>query len=86
MWVARSARGLGLGRRLLAELEEHAARNGATVVRLETNRALTEAISLYRSAGYAEVEPFSREKYAHHWFEKAIGGSRLALPSAADGP
>jgi DNA-binding MarR family transcriptional regulator/GNAT superfamily N-acetyltransferase len=73
MWVARSARGLGLGRRLLAELEERARRGGAGVVRLETNRSLTEAIALYRSAGYAEVAAFNDEQYAHHWFEKELG-------------
>jgi DNA-binding MarR family transcriptional regulator/GNAT superfamily N-acetyltransferase len=73
MWVAPSARGLGLGRRLLASLEEHAAASGADVVRLETNRALTEAIALYRSAGYREVPAFNDEPYAHHWFEKTLG-------------
>ncbi len=51
MWVASSARGLGLGRRLLADLEARAAANGARVIRLETNRALAEAISMYRTAG-----------------------------------
>ena len=75
MWVANRARGLGLGRRLLAELEDQARRHGATVVRLETNQALTEAITLYRSAGYAEVSAFSDEQYAHHWFEKQLDGS-----------
>ena len=72
MWVAESARGRGIGRRLLIELEEHAAKHGARAVRLETNRTLTEAISLYRSAGYVEVAPFNEEPYAHHWFEKQI--------------
>jgi DNA-binding MarR family transcriptional regulator/predicted GNAT family N-acyltransferase len=75
MWVANRARGLGLGRRLLAELEDQARRHGATVVRLETNQALTEAITLYRSSGYAEVAAFSDEQYAHHWFEKQLDGS-----------
>ena len=75
MWVANRARGLGLGRRLLAELENQARRHGATAVRLETNQALTEAITLYRSAGYAEVSAFSDEQYAHHWFEKQLDGS-----------
>lgn len=73
MWVARSARGLGIGRRLLTELERRAAVEGARVVRLETNRALTEAIALYRSAGYREVDAFNDEPYAHHWFEKELG-------------
>ena len=70
MWIDPTARGLGLGRRLLRELEERARRRGATLVRLETNRALTEAIALYRSAGYIEVGPFNDEPYADHWFEK----------------
>ncbi len=72
MWVADSARGFGLGRRILAELEERARLRGATAVRLDTNRRLTEAIALYRSAGYAEVPAFNDERYAHHWFEKQL--------------
>ncbi len=73
MWVAPAARGLGLGRRLLAELEAGAASAGVNVLRLETNRALDEAIGLYRSAGYREVAAFNDEPYAHHWFEKVLG-------------
>jgi GNAT superfamily N-acetyltransferase len=73
MWVAESARGLGVGRRLLTELENHAARHGVRSIRLETNKTLGEAISLYRSAGYVEVAPFNDEPYAHHWFAKRIG-------------
>ncbi len=76
MWIAESARGLGVGRRLLGELEHHAATRGAGAVRLETNKALTEAISLYRSAGYVEVSPFNNEAYAHHWFEKPLSSRR----------
>ncbi len=74
MWVAASARGLGVGRRILTELECHASQRGVTVVRLETNQRLTEAIGLYRSAGYAEVPAFNDEPYAHHWFEKRLTG------------
>jgi DNA-binding MarR family transcriptional regulator/GNAT superfamily N-acetyltransferase len=72
MWVAESARGLGLGRRLLAELEACAAQSSSPIVRLETNETLTEAIAMYRSAGYSEVAPFNDEPYAHHWFEKRL--------------
>jgi GNAT superfamily N-acetyltransferase len=72
MWVAEPARGLGIGRRLLAELETRAAERGDRAVRLETNRALTEAIALYRSAGYVEVLPFNDEPFADHWFEKRL--------------
>jgi DNA-binding MarR family transcriptional regulator/GNAT superfamily N-acetyltransferase len=72
MWVDVSARGLGVGRRLLSELEVHARKHSVKTVRLETNKTLVEAISLYRSAGYVEVKPFNDEPYAHHWFEKSL--------------
>ena len=72
IWVSERVRGLGLGRRLVAELERRAAETGATTVRLDTNGALTEAIALYRSVGYREVEPFNDNPYAHHWFEKPL--------------
>ena len=74
MWVSPEVRGLGLGRRLLTELEKQASARGTEVLRLETNRNLTEAIALYRAAGYAEVPAFNDEPYAHHWFEKRVGG------------
>jgi DNA-binding MarR family transcriptional regulator/GNAT superfamily N-acetyltransferase len=72
MWVAPEARGLGLGRRFLQELERQARDRGVEVLRLETNRSLREAIALYRGSGYREVSPFSEEPYAHHWFEKHL--------------
>jgi DNA-binding MarR family transcriptional regulator/GNAT superfamily N-acetyltransferase len=93
MWVARSARGLGLGRRLLCELENRAWLAGARVVHLDTNRELTEAIALYRQAGYREVPPFNDEVHAHHWFEKQLRTAEAASASrgsrrsrAAGGP
>lgn len=76
MWVADSARGLGIGRRLLDALECHARALGATIIRLDTNRALQEAIAMYRSAGYRQVPPFNTERYATHWFEKRLRGGR----------
>jgi DNA-binding MarR family transcriptional regulator/GNAT superfamily N-acetyltransferase len=76
MWVAPDSRGLGVGRRLLTELERHAVEHGTRTVRLETNRALVEAVAMYRSAGYREVEAFNDEPYAHHWFEKRLAERR----------
>lgn len=72
MWVADGARGLGIGRRMLAELETEARQSGAETVRLDTNRALVEAIAMYRKSGYVEVERFNDEPFAHHWFEKPL--------------
>jgi DNA-binding MarR family transcriptional regulator/GNAT superfamily N-acetyltransferase len=72
MWVASSARGLGLGRRILEALEVQSRELGLTTLRLETNRSLTEAIHLYRSSGFVEVTRFNTEAYADHWFEKHL--------------
>ena len=72
MWVAESARGLGIGRRLLRELEQVVRESGAEVARLETNAVLVEAISMYGSAGYVEVPPFNDEPFADHWFAKPL--------------
>jgi len=73
LWVSPSVRGIGLGRRLLATLEDHAMSAGAPVVRLDTNRVLAEAIAMYRAEGYREIAPFNDNPYAHHWFEKKLG-------------
>jgi ribosomal protein S18 acetylase RimI-like enzyme len=73
MWVAPRARGLGLGRRLLAELERHARDAGVHTLRLDTNRALKEAIGLYRAAGYVEIARFNEEPHADHWFARSLG-------------
>lgn len=74
MWVSPDARRLGLGRRLLSELETRAVRYGRYALRLDTNKALSGAIDLYRSYGFEEVPAFNDEPYAHHWFEKRVGG------------
>jgi DNA-binding MarR family transcriptional regulator/ribosomal protein S18 acetylase RimI-like enzyme len=72
MWVDPSARGLGVGRRILHELEAQARLRNISMIRLETNRSLSEAIALYRKAGYVEVDAFNDEPYAHYWFEKRL--------------
>ena len=54
-------------------LERHAREAGVRTIRLETNRALSEAIALYRTSGYREVERFNDEVHAHHWFAKSLG-------------
>ena len=58
MYVAPSARGQGLGRAILARIEDQAAREGLRVTRLETGIHQAEAIALYRSSGYVDCEPF----------------------------
>ncbi len=72
MWIVPQARGLGLGRRLLETLEACAAASGARAARIETSAVLTEALSLYRSAGWVDVPAFNDEPFADHWFEKVL--------------
>ncbi len=59
--VAPWARGTGLGRRLLAELEGRAAARGARHVMLEARADNTAALSLYRASGYRTVA--TRRRY-----------------------
>lgn len=72
LWVSPAARGLGLANRLMAAVEDAARRLGITVLRLDTNRALPEAVALYRNAGWTEIERFNDDPYANFFFEKRI--------------
>ena len=55
MYVAPEARGRGLGRRLLEELEGEARRLGYARVVLETGDRQQEAVGLYESTGYERI-------------------------------
>lgn len=70
MWVAPSARGLGIAQRLLDALEKHATDAGLDILQLDTNRSLSEARALYARNGYVEIAPYNTNPYAHHWYEK----------------
>ncbi|HTV71092.1 MAG TPA: helix-turn-helix domain-containing GNAT family N-acetyltransferase [Rhizobiaceae bacterium] len=72
MWVASDVRGLGLARRLLDAIEAEARRLGMTRVCLDTNRALIEAQTMYRKAGYQDAARYNDNPYAHFWFEKEL--------------
>lgn len=72
MWIAPSARGSGLGRRLLDHLEQVARDLGHDVVRLDTNSVLARARALYASAGYVEIDAYNDNPYARHWYEKPL--------------
>jgi putative acetyltransferase len=74
MYVDPAARGQGIGRRLLARLEDHARQAGLWVLRLETGVDQPAALSLYRAHGFRERGPFGA--YAADptslYFEKAL--------------
>lgn len=72
MWVAPDARGMGLGRAMVGQLEDRARELGATRMRLDTSRHLPEARGLYMAVGYSEIPAYNDNPYADHWFERAL--------------
>jgi ribosomal protein S18 acetylase RimI-like enzyme len=70
--VASAHRRSGLGRRLMAEVEDHARRMGMTELRLDTRRDLVESQALYESLGYREIPPYSGGPYSDHWYSKPL--------------
>lgn len=55
MYVVPNARGRGLGRRIVVELENAARLLGYTAVVLETGDRQPEALGLYESSGYERI-------------------------------
>lgn len=72
MWVSDAARGQGLGRRLLAQLEDAAVAAGRRRIVLDTNGVLDEALGLYRSSGYVAIDRYNDNPYATHFFAKDL--------------
>jgi DNA-binding MarR family transcriptional regulator/GNAT superfamily N-acetyltransferase len=72
MWVHRAWRGAGLGSRLLRHLERVAGDLGHTMVRLDTNGTLVEAIAMYERTGYRRIGRYNDNPYAQAWFEKPL--------------
>ncbi|MDX6717733.1 MAG: hypothetical protein QOH30_4291 [Baekduia sp.] len=72
IYLAESARGHGLGRRLLRELEEHARALGYERVRLDTGDLQPEALGLFHSAGYSEIPDYNGNTWATYWMEKLL--------------
>lgn len=58
MWVSPVARGLGVGRRVLMELERIALSERLSLLRLETGIHNAAALALYRNAGFTDIAPF----------------------------
>jgi putative acetyltransferase len=74
MYVEPGSRGLGLGRRLLAALEDEARRLGYVAVVLETGDKQPEARGLYASSGYERIpcyEPYASRELSL-CFEKSL--------------
>ena len=72
VFVAAQARRLGVGRRLMLELEDKARARGLSLLRQDTRSELVEARALYAALGYVEVLAFNAGQYAEHWFTKQL--------------
>ena len=74
LFVLDSARGRGVAKRLMAQLEAELLARGVRLARLETGIHQPEALGLYRRLGYVERPPFGG--YAPDplsaFFEKAL--------------
>ena len=65
MWVRPAARGRGVGRALLAALEDEARARGVTRMKLETGDRQPEAVAMYLRAGYARCACWGAYAEAH---------------------
>ncbi len=72
LWLSSAARGLGLGKRLMDEIEDHARKLGMTTLQLDTNGRLHAALGLYRNSGWIEIDRYNDNPYAEHFFEKQL--------------
>ncbi len=72
LWLEPHARGIGLGRALLEELESRALAFGASEVVLDTNASQVAASALYRSSGYVQIDRYNDNPNATHWFAKNL--------------
>ncbi|MEH3131233.1 MAG: GNAT family N-acetyltransferase [Mycolicibacterium neoaurum] len=69
--------GRGFGRLLLDHAEQQARRRGLPQVRLYTNAAMTENLSLYPRLGYTEVGRGTEDGFDRVFFSKDVAGPKL---------
>lgn len=72
LWVAPAARGMGLARRLMQTIESRAAQMGFVTLKLDSNSALTPAISLYRATDWHDCPAYTGFP-ADIWMSKRLG-------------
>jgi GNAT superfamily N-acetyltransferase len=78
MYVRPCNRRKGIGRALVEALTTEARTSGATTLRLDSARFMTEAHALYRSLGFVEIPPYAEseipEAFRDHWIfmERAL--------------
>jgi GNAT superfamily N-acetyltransferase len=76
MYVLPQLRGRGIGRELLAALEDAARHLGHRIVRLDTAADIPHARRMYLAAGYREIADYNGNPYAAFWGEKPLEARR----------
>jgi DNA-binding MarR family transcriptional regulator/GNAT superfamily N-acetyltransferase len=72
LWICETARGFGIARRLMHAVENLARELSVKTLRLDTNSALPEALKLYRTSGWVEIDRFNEDPYPDYFFEKHL--------------
>lgn len=72
VFVRPDQRGVGVGERIVMELEQRARNEDHDLLRLNTRSDLSDARRLYSRLGYTEVDAVNSDPYAHHWLAKRL--------------
>jgi GNAT superfamily N-acetyltransferase len=75
LWVRPDLRREGIGLVLMNEIESRARDLGNATLYLETGPAQPEALALYRSNGWTEIDQYPAGVFCHpqaHWFKKDL--------------
>ncbi len=72
MFVVEQARGRGVARALLEELERRARALGYAIARLDTGPRQMRAMRMYERAGYVPIENFNANPVASFFGEKRL--------------
>jgi GNAT superfamily N-acetyltransferase len=72
VFVREAGRRHGVARALLAALIESAREAGYGRLRLDTGDRLPEAVGLFRSVGFYDIDDYNGNPYAAYWMELAL--------------
>jgi GNAT superfamily N-acetyltransferase len=72
LFVRKAARRRGVGRALLAALEDRAADMGLGELRLDTDGGERGALALFHAAGFEPIAHYNGNAHARHWFAKRL--------------
>ena len=82
LYILPAGRGLGVGKRLLHEVLDIAASLGYSEIKLDTLPSMSQAISLYESAGFAPTSPYYKTPLTRTVFlARRLGNSSTTADS-----